>query len=153
MIMICDLFCLFIALACTPLETRNPCCRRELPRDAGHLYRKLALNPGAMPWIETSQKLSANMGKLSKNHFTSASVKDWRMSPHGITGPLNKVNEIRGISFNWLDPLTRPNFVALRQKVCEISLVEKSAPRKSSAKFILSQQICHQYRQAAHEFL
>jgi len=25
------------------------------------------------------------MGKLLKNHFTSASVKDWCMSPHGIT--------------------------------------------------------------------
>jgi len=25
--------------------TRRPCCRRELPRDAGHLYRKLVPNP------------------------------------------------------------------------------------------------------------
>jgi len=25
--------------------TRRPCCRWELPRDVGHLYRKLASNP------------------------------------------------------------------------------------------------------------
>jgi len=29
-------------------------------------------------------KLSAIMGKVSKNYFTSASVKNWCMSPHGM---------------------------------------------------------------------
>jgi len=26
-------------------ETRRPCCRRESPRNVGHLYRKLAPDP------------------------------------------------------------------------------------------------------------
>jgi len=34
-------------------------------------------------WIETTLKLSANMRKLSKNQFTSISMKDWCMLPHG----------------------------------------------------------------------
>jgi len=73
--------------ACVSLQTRRPCCRREPPRDAGNLYRKLAPNPRATQWIEGTLKLSANMGKLPKNYFTSLSVKDWCMSsPHGITG-------------------------------------------------------------------
>jgi len=55
--------------------TRRPCCHRELPQNAGHLHRQLAPNPWAMQWIETSLKLSANTRKLSKNHFTSASLK------------------------------------------------------------------------------
>jgi len=41
-----------------------------------------------------------------------------------------KVHEIRGISFLWPapPPLTRPNFGALRQEVCEISVVEMLLP-------------------------
>jgi len=49
--------------------TRRPCCRKEPSRDAKHLYRKLAPNP--TQWIERTLKLSANMGKLLVNHFTS----------------------------------------------------------------------------------
>ena len=44
-------------------KTRRPCCRRELPRYAGHLYRKLAPNPRATRWIETSLKLSAKSNR------------------------------------------------------------------------------------------
>jgi len=33
------------------------------------------------------------MGMLLKNHFTSVSVKDRCMSPHGITGPRTKVQK------------------------------------------------------------
>jgi len=69
---------------------KKPCCRRERPHAAGcrHLYRKLAPNPRATQWIERTLKLSANM--LSKNYFTSVPVKDWCMSPHGITRPLDQ---------------------------------------------------------------
>ena len=63
---------------CRLLITRRPCCRRELPNDAGHLYRKLAPDHRATQWIETSLKLSANMRKLSKNHFTRL-VHQWRI--------------------------------------------------------------------------
>jgi len=55
--------------------TRRPCCRREPPRDAKHLHRELA-PPRATQWIERTLKLSANMGKVPKNHFKSVSVKD-----------------------------------------------------------------------------
>ena len=40
-----------------PSLTRRPCCRRELPLDAGHLYRTLSPNLRATQWIETSLKL------------------------------------------------------------------------------------------------
>ena len=53
-------------------STRKPCCHRELLRDAGHLYRKLASNPQATQWTETTLKLSANMGSCQKNDFASA---------------------------------------------------------------------------------
>jgi len=39
---------------------------------------------------------------------------------------------------------TLPNFVALRQKVCEISVMEKCCFQKSRPKFTLGHQICHQ---------
>jgi len=44
------------------------------------------------------------------------------VSPHGITGPPDKVHEIRGTSFDWPDPQrcqisSRPD-----KKVCEISI-------------------------------
>jgi len=44
------------------LRTRRPCCRRELPRDAGHLYRlqKAWPNPRATQRIEISLQLLAN---------------------------------------------------------------------------------------------
>jgi len=57
--------------------------------------------------------------------------------------PPTKVDKIQEISFDWplAIPLTRPNFVALRQKVCEIAV----APGKSRPKFILGgHQIYHQ---------
>jgi len=54
----------------------RPFCCREPPCDVGHVYRRLAHNPRAMQKIERTLKLSANMGKLSKKHFTSVSVKD-----------------------------------------------------------------------------
>jgi len=48
------------------VRTRKPCCRRELPRDARDLYKKLAPNPQATQWIETILNLSANMGSCQK---------------------------------------------------------------------------------------
>jgi len=43
-------------------------------------------------------------------------------------------------------PLTLPKFVAIRQKVCEISVVENFAPTKSRAKFTIGHQICQHDR-------
>ena len=131
------------------IQTRRPLCRKEQPHDAGHLYRNLAPNPRATQWIETTLKLSANIEKLSKNHVRSVgiSVKDWCMSPHCITGPQTKVHEIREVRVDWPDPLTLPNFVALRQKVCEISDVVrcgKNCSQKSTSKVTLGHQICQQ---------
>jgi len=103
--------------------TRRPCCRRDQPRNAGHLYRKLVPNSRARQWIETTLKLPANIGKLSKNHFTSASVKDWCMSPHGVAGPLDQSSRNSENKFRLARPPKIQNFVALRQKVCEISVV------------------------------
>jgi len=55
----------------------------------------------------------------------SVSVKDWRMSPHGVVGPRTKVDEIRGIIVNILiKPLTMPNFIALGQTVYEKSVTK-----------------------------
>jgi len=46
-------------------------CRRELPHDAGHSYRKLAPNHCATQLTETTLKLSGN-GEIMKNDFTCA---------------------------------------------------------------------------------
>jgi len=82
-------------------KTSKPRRHMELLHDAGHLYRRLAPTCQATQSIETSRKLLANLGKLSKNHFASTSVKGWCMSPHGITGPLG---QIPGTSFEWPVP-------------------------------------------------
>jgi len=43
--------------------TRKPCCRRALPRDAGHLHRKLSPNPQA-----TQRILNRNNTKTISKH-------------------------------------------------------------------------------------
>ena len=64
-------------------------------------------------------KTIVNMGKLSKNHFSSVSVKeDWSMLPHGITGPPDQSSRNSGNKLWLTTPLTRPNFVVFPQKVC-----------------------------------
>ena len=89
---------------------------------AGHLYRNLAPNPRATQWAERILKLSATFGdhgKLSKSHFTSASVKDWCIVAawyHGTPEP--NYTKFKGPKFRWTRPL--PNFVALQQKVWDI---------------------------------
>jgi len=103
--------------------TRRSCWCREPTSDAGHLYRKLAPIPQAMQWIERTLELSANIGKLSINHFTSVSVKDWCMSLHCITVPGPKFTKFRN-KFRLARPPTLPNFVALWQIMCQISTVK-----------------------------
>ena len=103
----------------------------ELPRDAGHLYRKLTANPRATQWIERSLELSANMVKLSKNHFTRAPVKDWCTSPRGVTGSQDQSSRNSGNKFPLARLLTRPNVVALRQSARDrLSVVEKLYSQK-----------------------
>jgi len=57
-----------------------------------HLYRRLAPNPWTTQWIERTLKLSINIGKLSKNDFTSVPVKDWWMSTwcHGTLDQISR---------------------------------------------------------------
>jgi len=69
-------------------ESRRPCCRRELPRDVGHLYRKLAPDPLVTQWIERTLKLSEDMGSCRKTTFQCISeglmhVAAWY---HGTSG-------------------------------------------------------------------
>jgi len=80
---------------------------------------------------KNTKTISANMGKLSAN-FASVPVNDWCMSPHGITGPPDQSSRNSGNKFRLDRPLTRPNFVALRQKACGISVVKKMILRKSA---------------------
>jgi len=86
------------------VKTRRPCYRTEPPSDAGHLYRKLAPNPRETQWVETTLTLSASIGNLSKNHFTSVPVKDWCMSLHGITGPPDQRSRNSGNKFRLATP-------------------------------------------------
>jgi len=67
----------------------------------------------ATQWLERTLKLSTNVEKLSKNHFTSALVKDYCMSPHGM-GPLDQSSRKSGNKCRLVRPLTLPYFVALR---------------------------------------
>jgi len=80
-------------------STRRPCCRTELPRDTGHLHRKLAPTPWATQWIERTQQQSWNIRKLSKTLCKCIS-EGWCMSQD----TRSKVHEIQGWSFDWSYP-------------------------------------------------
>ena len=110
---------------------------QELPLDSGHLYRKLVPKPRAMQWTEISLKISTDMEKLSKNNFRNAPVRDWRMSPHGITGSTfgPKFTRNSGNKFRLARPQRGQIFVAPRQKVFEVSLVEEFCSPEKLAKF------------------
>jgi len=69
---------------------------------------------------KNKSKTIGKRAEVVKNHFTSASMKDWCMSQHGITGPRTKIQRNSGNKFPLARPLTRPNFVTLRQKVRDI---------------------------------
>jgi len=89
-------------------------------------------------------------GQLSKNHFTSVLVKDWFMSPHGITVPPRiNVHEIRGISFDWPAPITLQFLSRCDKKwatksVRDIHCGKNVAPGKAGQSFTLGYQICHE---------
>jgi len=61
---------------------------------------------------------------------TSASVKDWCMSPHGNAGPQNQSSPNSGNKFPLASPLTVQNFVTIRQEVSEISAIENLCSTK-----------------------
>jgi len=67
--------------------------------------------------------------------ITSASVKDWCKSPHGITGSPDQSSQNWGNKCRLARPQTMPNLVTLWQKECEISAVGTCAPWKSGPKF------------------
>jgi len=56
------------------------------------------------------------------NKKTSASVKDWCKSPHGITGPPDQSSRNSGNKCQAARPLTPPNFIPLGQSVYEKSV-------------------------------
>ena len=60
---------------------------------------------------------------------------------HGTPGQSSRNS---GNTLRLARPPTRPNFVALRQKECEIFAVKHFRPRKSRPTFTLGHQICHQ---------
>jgi len=67
------------------------------------------------------------------------------MSPHDIMGPPDQSSRNSGIKFQLARPLTRPNFVALQQKVCEISVVKNFLPAEKYAEVrAIGHQVCHQ---------
>jgi len=57
-----------------------------------------------------------------RTKITSASVKDWCMSPRGIAWPTNKSSPISGNKCPLPRPITLPNFVTLRQTMYEKSV-------------------------------
>jgi len=57
------------------------------------------------------------------------------MSPHGMAGPLDRSSPNSGYKCPLARPLTLPNFVTLRQNVCEISAAENFRFRISAPKF------------------
>ena len=93
-------------------------------------------------------KLWANMGKLSKNRLTSVSVKDWCMSPHGVTRPSEQSSRnswSREISFYWPDSQRRQISPRCDKYYARYPLSKKLCPPwKSRPKFTLGHQICHQ---------
>ena len=88
-------------------------------------------------------KLSRTWEIVEKPHYKRISEGLTHVAAlhHGTPGP--KFTKF-GNKFSFAIPLTLPNFVALRQKVCEISVVEKFCSPKSRLKFTLGRQICHQ---------
>ena len=72
------------------------------------------------------------------------------MSPNGITRPPDRSSRNSGNKFRLTRPQTRPDIVALRQKVCEICVVGKFCSRKSRPKFTLGYHICYQSIGHAH---
>jgi len=96
--------------------------------------QKLAPNPRATQWIERTLKLSANIGNLSKNHFTSASVKDWCMSPHGIRGPPDKSLRNSGNNFRLARPQRRQISSRSEKNVRDIRCRKILLPEKSHSR-------------------
>jgi len=62
-------------------------------------------------------------------------VNDWCISPHGIAAAVDPSSPNSGTKCQLARPLTMPNFVALRQEVCEISAVENFCFPKKWTKF------------------
>ena len=62
------------------------CCHMELPHDVRQLYRKLAPNPRAMQWIETSRKLLASIGSGQKKTTLQGSQWGTDACCHMVSG-------------------------------------------------------------------
>jgi len=88
------------------------------------LYRKLAANP----WANTVNRKLCKDGEVVEEALYKCITEGWidacRLTPHGITGTLDQTKELR-IKCPLTRPITWPNFVAIRQEVCKISVVEK----------------------------
>jgi len=88
-----------------------------------HLY-KSSVNS-----VNRKRNKSKTIGKhgevVEKPLYKSISEGLMHVAAYSITGPPNQSSRNSGSKFRLARPLTRPNSVTLRQKVCEISLVEK----------------------------
>jgi len=118
----------------------------DRPMQAIYEYRKLAPNPSgklAMQWIERTLKLSANIGKLSQNHFTNVSGRPDAGRRMISRDPQTKVHEIRG-KFRLARPQRRQMSSPSDKKCARYPLWKNFASRKSMLKFTLGHQICHQ---------
>ena len=96
-----------------------------------------AINRSNCPRIEFILSSAAEMLRKPCTNIphldnkSSASVKDWRMSPQGIMGPLDQSSPSSGNNCQLSSTLTVPNFVTFQQQVHEISAVEIFCLQKS----------------------
>jgi len=95
----------------------RPCCRREPVRDVA-IARQLEIR-------RKNTKTIGKHGEVVEKPLYKCTNEALMHVAAWCHRPRTKVHEIREISFDWPDPPTLPNVVAHRQKVCEISLVEK----------------------------
>jgi len=117
--------CLYVCILCksTRIIQQKAVLSQGTTARCTAFVQKLAPNPLATQWIKTYTKLLANMGKLSKTHFTSASVKDWCILPY-----------CRMVSWNHRSRNSGDMFQLVRPQRCQIS------PRsdKSCVRYLLS---------------
>jgi len=85
------------------------------------------------------RRLLANISATKLRRFCcdpqkSASVMDWCMPPHGITGPQNQCSPNAGKKCALAGHLTMQNFVAIRQEMSEISVIGNLCCQKKCTK-------------------
>ena len=93
--------------------------------------------------LHTISYWKQNSNTLTEMDQTTASVKDWCKSPHGITGPPDQSSRNSGNKCQLARPQTLPIFVVLWEKVCEISAVENLCSPKVDQSLPKSLKTCY----------